>query len=112
MKAKLISGVIMAMTLVACTQEEVFDNGFGLKELKVEVEGYRVSSRVGFTDKDADFFWTKGDKIGVTTASTSTFQGMTLDGKVEMLQVHLQEVCQELLPAMLYILMVRWEDIP
>ena len=81
MKAKLISGVIMAMTLVACTQEEVFDNGFGLKELKVEVEGYRVSSRVGFTDKDADFFWTKGDKIGVTTASTSTFQGMTLDGE-------------------------------
>lgn len=71
----------MAMALVGCTQEEAFDNGAGLKVLNVKVEGYRVSSRVGFTDGDADFFWTKGDKIGTTTTQSSSFQGMTLEGE-------------------------------
>ena len=70
----------MMMALVACTQEETLNNEFGLKKLKTEVEGYHTSSRVGFTDKDAAFFWTKGDKIGVTTSNSSTFQGMTLSG--------------------------------
>jgi hypothetical protein len=80
MKTRLISGIIMMMALVACTQEEMLNNEFGLKKLKTEVEGYHTSSRVGFTDKDAAFFWTKGDKIGVTTSNSSTFQGMTLSG--------------------------------
>lgn len=80
MKTRLISGIIMMMALVACTQEETLNNEFGLKKLKTEVEGYHTSSRVGFTDKDAAFFWTKGDKIGVTTSNSSTFQGMTLSG--------------------------------
>lgn len=81
MKTKFISGAIMAMAFVACTQEDTLDNNFGVKELKADVEAYRTSSRVGFTDGDADFFWTTGDKIGVTTASSSSFQGMTLDGE-------------------------------
>lgn len=83
MKQKsLMWGALVAIAFASCTQEEVLNNGFGTKTLSVSFEDASYKgSRVGFADQTAAFHWTKGDKIGVTTtASSTTFQGMTLEG--------------------------------
>lgn len=81
-KKKLMWGALVAIAFVSCTQEEVLNNGFGTKTLSVTLEDANYEgSRVGFADQTAAFHWTKGDKIGVTTTkSSTTFQGMTLEG--------------------------------
>ena len=82
MNKNLFWGTVIALAFASCTQEDALNNEYGLKTLEVSVEK-GVESRVGFTDAaQAEFFWTKGDKIGVTTtSSTTTFQGMTLVGE-------------------------------
>jgi hypothetical protein len=82
MNKNLFWGIVIALAFASCTQEDALNNEYGLKTLEVSVEK-GVESRVGFTDAaQAEFFWTKGDKIGVTTtSSTTTFQGMTLVGE-------------------------------
>ena len=81
-KKNLMWGAMMAIAFASCTQEEVLNNGFGTKTLSVTLEDANYEgSRVGFADQTAAFHWTKGDKIGVTTTkSSTTFQGMTLEG--------------------------------
>ena len=81
-KKNLMWGALVAIAFVSCTQEEVLNNGFGTKTLSVTLEDANYEgSRVGFADRTAAFHWTKGDKIGVTTTkSSTTFQGMTLEG--------------------------------
>ena len=81
-KKNLMWGALVAIAFASCTQEEVLNDGSGMKTLSVTTEdASNKGSRVGFADQTAAFHWTKGDKIGVTTtASSTTFQGMTLDG--------------------------------
>lgn len=69
------------MAFVACTQENELDNNIGLIELKCNLEESEIPSRVGFANGTGAFFWTKGDKIGVTTSSSTSFQPMTLSGE-------------------------------
>ena len=82
MKMKLMWCTLIAIAFASCTQEDVLNNGAGQNTLRASMEEIGTKSRVGFTDGTAEFFWTKGDKIGVTTTSSSqTFQGMTLVGE-------------------------------
>ena len=81
MSKKLMWGALMAIAFASCTQEDVQNYANGLKSLSASVENFADNSRVGFADHTAAFFWTKGDQIGVTTSSSQTFQGMTLDGE-------------------------------
>ena len=71
----------MTIFFIACTQEDDFGNKQGMVQLKSNLEDFVTSSRVGFTDGDAAFFWTTGDQIGVTSTSSTSFQPMTLSGK-------------------------------
>jgi len=81
MRIKVFMMAAIAVLLGACSQDKMFDHELSLKKLSAGVEGNEANSKVGFADGTGEFFWTKGDKIGVTTsAAPSTFQGMTLDG--------------------------------
>ena len=80
MKVKLMLCAVLAIAFAACTQEDALTNESGVKVLSAVIENNSNNSRVGFTDGAAAFFWTKGDKIGVTTSQSQTFQGMTLSG--------------------------------
>ena len=80
MDRKLILGVVIAIAFTSCTQEDVLKTEFGLKTLNATIESEKIDSRVGFTDEtNAQFFWTKGDQIGVTTSSSNTLLLMTLN---------------------------------
>ena len=72
----------MAIAVTSCTQEDALTSGNGEKTLHVSVESTEIASRVGFTDGEAKFFWTKDDVIGVTTTTaTKSFQEMTFQGE-------------------------------
>ena len=67
---------------VSCSQKEEFDiDNYNSTTLTATIEKGDLATKVGFTDGEAAFFWTKGDKIGVTTANTETFLAMTLQGE-------------------------------
>ena len=80
MKLKFMLSAVIAIAFAACTQEDTLTNESGAKVLNAVIENNSNNSRVGFTDGTAAFFWTQGDKIGVTTSQSQTFQGMTLSG--------------------------------
>jgi len=76
---KIIFGLFIAMAMISCVKEEFSEADSGLKTLSANVEN-DIDTKVGFTDGEAAFFWTKGDKIGVTTTQSSTsFSLMNLD---------------------------------
>lgn len=76
---KLFPALALGLLLAGCSNEESFDSTPGSKTLKAEIEEYAPSTRVGFTNGNADFFWTANDQIGTTTKTSSTsFSGMTL----------------------------------
>ncbi len=76
----LFIGLLAAMTVVSCGQKEDFGYDPDLKTLSVKVEE-APSTKVGFTDGAAEFFWTAEDQIGVNTATTKRFFPMTLSSE-------------------------------
>lgn len=77
-KVKLLTGLALGIFMAGCNSEEALEAP-GMKTLKVQVEEYTPSTRVGFTDGEAAFFWTAGDKIGTTTdKAKNAFSGMAL----------------------------------
>lgn len=84
MKQHYLIGIFMAATiLTACTDEDQSISTPQDGVLKATVEGNKISSRAGFVPKDQTnpgaFYWSKDDKIGVTTDQASAqFSQMTL----------------------------------
>lgn len=84
MKQHYLIGIFMAATiLTACTDEDQSISAPQDGVLRATVEGNKISSRAGFVPKDqanaGAFYWSKEDKIGVTTDQASTqFSQMTL----------------------------------
>lgn len=84
MKQHYLIGIFMAATiLTACTDEDQSISAPQDGVLRATVEGNKISSRAGFIPKDqanaGAFYWSKEDKIGVTTDQASTqFSQMTL----------------------------------
>lgn len=77
-KVKLLTGLALGILMAGCNSEEALEAP-GMKTLKVQVEEYAPSTRVGFKDGTAEFFWTAGDAIGTTTdKADNAFSGMTL----------------------------------
>lgn len=84
MKQHYLLGICMlGAMLTACTDEDQCVSTLHEGGLKATVESNRVSSRAGFTTGEKDkgaFYWSKDDKIGVTTtASKSVFSVLTMD---------------------------------
>lgn len=79
MKIKYFISLAMAVALMtACSNEE--DPGAHITNgmLQATVEGNASSARAGF-DKDGAFYWSTGDRIGVTTSMSATsFSVLTL----------------------------------
>ena len=83
-KVKLLTGLALGIFMAGCNSEEALEAP-GMKTLKVQVEEYTPSTRVGFTDGEAAFFWTAGDKIGTTTdKAKNAFSGMALIAGAEV----------------------------
>lgn len=84
MKQHYLIGIFMAATiLTACTDEDQSISTPQDGVLRATVEGNKISSRAGFVPKDeanaGAFYWSKDDKIGVTTDQVSTsFSQMVL----------------------------------
>ena len=79
MKLKhLFIGLLAATAVLSCNQKEDYGFDPDLKTLSVKVEE-SASTKVGFTDGAAEFFWTAGDQIGVNTATTKRFFPMDLN---------------------------------
>lgn len=77
-KVKLLTGLALGILMAGCNSEEALEAP-GMKTLKVQVEEYAPSTRVGFTSGEAAFFWTAGDVVGTTTsAADNAFSGMRL----------------------------------
>lgn len=84
MKQHYLLGICMlGAMLTACTDEDQSVSNLHEGGLKATVESNRVSSRAGFTTGEENkgaFYWSKDDKIGVTTtASKSFFSVLTMD---------------------------------
>lgn len=84
MKQHYLLGICMlGAMLTACTDEDQSVSNLHEGGLKATVESNRVSSRAGFTTGEENkgaFYWSKDDKIGVTTtASKSVFSVLTMD---------------------------------
>lgn len=84
MKQHYLLGICMlGAMLTACTDEDQSVSTLHEGGLKATVESNRISSRAGFTTGEKDkgaFYWSKDDKIGVTTtASKSVFSVLTMD---------------------------------
>lgn len=75
-------GMFVAM-LAACTDEDQSVSALHEGGLKATVESNRISSRAGFTTGEENkgaFYWSKDDKIGVTTTvSKSGFSALAMD---------------------------------
>lgn len=71
MKQHYLLGICMlGAMLTACTDEDQSVSNLHEGGLKATVESNRISSRAGFTTGEENkgaFYWSKGDKIGVTT---------------------------------------------
>lgn len=69
--------------LTACTDEDQSAPALHEGVLKATVENNNISSRAGFTavgDDKGTFYWSKGDKIGVTTSINKLgFSSLTMD---------------------------------
>ena len=77
---QVLSFVIAVATLASCNKEEISDNVSTNFVLKASVENSTVSTRAGF-DSGAKFYWSKNDKLGVTTTNSKTqFTALTLQG--------------------------------
>lgn len=84
MKQHYLLGICMlGAMLTACTDEDQSVSNLHEGGLKATVESNRISSRAGFTTGEENkgaFYWSKDDKIGVTTtASKSVFSVLTMD---------------------------------
>ncbi len=79
MRVKLwMSVALAAFSVVSCTQKERLQQSVCTKTITVSAEEY-CATKVGFKDATGDFFWTQGDKIGITTStSKSVFSQMDL----------------------------------
>lgn len=75
-------GMFVAM-LAACTDEDQSVSALHEGGLKATVESNRISSRAGFTTGEENkgaFYWSKDDKIGVTTTENkSDFSALAMD---------------------------------
>lgn len=71
-KHYLLGACMFAAVLTACTDEDRALSGVREGILTATVESSSVSSRVGFTNPGGDFYWSKGDRLGVTTSQSST----------------------------------------
>lgn len=84
MKQHYLLGICMlGAMLTACTDEDQSVSTLHEGGLKATVESNRISSRAGFTTGDENkgaFYWSKDDKIGVTTTKNkSNFSVLTMD---------------------------------
>lgn len=79
MKIKYFISLAMAVTLMtACSNEEDLGTHITNGMLQATVEGNAPSARAGF-DRDGAFYWSAGDRIGVTTStSTTSFSALAL----------------------------------
>lgn len=80
MKTKYLTSLAMAaLLLAACSDEQELasiPSGEGI--LRATVEGASPATRAGF-DSEGAFYWTRGDQLGVTTASNgNSFSALTL----------------------------------
>ena len=76
----LFSFVTIVAVMASCSKEEIGDNVLTNFVLKASVENSAVSTRAGF-ESDGKFYWSKNDKLGVTTTSSQTdFTALTLQG--------------------------------
>lgn len=88
MMKRVFLGTIMVLSMISCIKDEISELNTGVKTLSATVEGNSLT-KVGFTDLSTDgtgpvsFFWTEGDKIGVTTVvgdgPSDRFSLMSLD---------------------------------
>ena len=77
MKKNIWIGLLSALILVGCTNEESFDSLFGTVKLEASIDN--SNSRVAF-DENGDFLWTINDAIGVTTTgSKNSFSKMNIN---------------------------------
>ena len=81
MRLRAIMMTLICALAISCSQKEEFVLSPDSTFLTATVESRDASTKVGFTSGNADFFWTKGDVIGVTTSATSTFLAMNLQGE-------------------------------
>ncbi len=73
-------GLVILAVLASCTKADEPYVDSSILSLSASVEqNTELSTKVGFTAGEANFFWTKGDKIGVQTDKSGGFQAMTLD---------------------------------
>lgn len=84
MKQHYLLGICMlGAMLTACTDEDQSVSTLHEGGLKATVESNRISSRAGFTTGDENkgaFYWSKDDKIGVTTTKNKlNFSVLTMD---------------------------------
>ena len=78
MKLRFTIVMLVSMILASCSQkEEVIVSDYNSTYLNARIESTQ-NTKVGFTASNADFFWTKGDVIGVITQSSETFLAMNL----------------------------------
>lgn len=80
MKTKYLTSLAMAaLLLAACSDEqELASTPSGEGVLRATVEGASPATRAGF-DSEGAFYWTRGDQLGVTTASNgNSFSALTL----------------------------------
>lgn len=71
-KHYLLGACMFAAMLTACTDEDRALSGVREGILTATVESNSVSSRVGFTTSNGKFYWSKGDRLGVTTSQSNT----------------------------------------
>lgn len=78
MKLRFTIVMLVSMILASCSQkEEVIVSDYNSTYLNARIESNQ-NTKVGFVNQSADFFWTKGDVIGVITTSSETFLAMNL----------------------------------
>ena len=74
----LFSFFMIVAIMSSCNKEEIGDNVLTNFVLKASVENSEASTRAGF-DSGAKFYWSKNDKLGVTTTNCKTqFSALTL----------------------------------
>ena len=77
MKKNIWIGLLSALILVGCANEESFDSLFETVKLEASIDN--SNSRVAF-DADGNFLWTINDAIGVTTTgSKNSFSKMNIN---------------------------------
>lgn len=94
MVKRVFLGTIMVLSMISCIKDEISEPNTGVKTLSATVEGNSLT-KVGFADRDGtgpvSFFWTEGDKIGVTTDAgngpSNSFSLMSLDVTDEEKQI-------------------------